>query len=316
MQSIPELKTKLPGVGTTIFTVMSQLALDHDAVNLSQGFPDFDGPAELLDGVSHYLHHGRNQYAPMAGVPSLREALAKKVQSLYGPDVDPDTEITITSGATEALFCALSVVVRPGDEVIVFDPAYDSYDPAVTLNGGRTIHLPLTAPDFRIDWNRVGDRISGLCLANVPNIVDEHSSLYFPPGTSVERRNVYRGACDWFCGFDVIPFFCRHRIAKAFLSIQKLKVKVFLCTMIESCTLFAAYSKKSKSNFSLKLLRRRKVSCHCKRSPFVCPSHRRSERSERVSPRTPSTPRARPTQLQPGRPSMPAGRGWWTLTAS
>ena len=173
MQSIPELKTKLPGVGTTIFTVMSQLALDHDAVNLSQGFPDFDGPAELLDGVSHYLHHGRNQYAPMAGVPSLREALAKKVQSLYGPDVDPDTEITITSGATEALFCALSVVVRPGDEVIVFDPAYDSYDPAVTLNGGRTIHLPLTAPDFRIDWNRVeaslGERTRAIVLNSPHN---------------------------------------------------------------------------------------------------------------------------------------------------
>jgi methionine aminotransferase len=109
----------------------------------------------------------------MAGVPSLREALAKKVQSLYGPDVDPDTEITITSGATEALFCALSVVVRPGDEVIVFDPAYDSYDPAVTLNGGRTIHLPLTAPDFRIDWNRVeaslGERTRAIVLNSPHN---------------------------------------------------------------------------------------------------------------------------------------------------
>ena len=173
MQSIPELRTKLPGVGTTIFTVMSQLALDHDAVNLSQGFPDFDGPAELLDGVSHYLHHGHNQYAPMAGVPSLRDALAKKVQSLYGRDVDPDTEITITSGATEALFCVLSAVVQPGDEVIVFDPAYDSYDPAVTLNGGRTIHLPLTAPDFRIDWNRVeaslGERTRAIVLNSPHN---------------------------------------------------------------------------------------------------------------------------------------------------
>ena len=173
MPTNPELTTKLPGVGTTIFTVMSKLALDHDAVNLSQGFPDFDGPGELLDGVSHYMHNGHNQYAPMSGVPSLREALANKVQTLYGCDVDPDTEVTITSGATEALFCALSVVVRPGDEVIVFDPAYDSYDPAVTLNGGITIHLPLAAPDFRIDWNRVeatlGERTRAIVLNSPHN---------------------------------------------------------------------------------------------------------------------------------------------------
>ena len=181
---MPELQTKLPGVGTTIFTVMSQLALDHDAVNLSQGFPDFDGPRELLDGVSHYLHHGHNQYAPMAGVPSLRQALASKVRNLYGAQVDPDTEITITSGATEALFCAVSAVVSPGDEVIVFDPAYDSYDPAVTLNGGKTIHLPLMAPDFRIDWDRVEDALGERTRAIILN------SPHNPTGSVLHESDI------------------------------------------------------------------------------------------------------------------------------
>jgi methionine aminotransferase len=179
-----ELETKLPGVGTTIFTVMSQLALDHDAVNLSQGFPDFDGPPELLDRVSHYLHGGHNQYAPMAGVPGLREALARKVRDLYGAKADPDTEITVTSGATEALFCAISAVISSGDEAIVFDPAYDSYDPAITLNGGRAVHLPLGAPNFRIDWDRVEDALCDKTRAIILN------SPHNPTGSVLDRRDI------------------------------------------------------------------------------------------------------------------------------
>ena len=120
-------QSKLPHVGTTIFTQMSALATQEQALNLSQGFPDFDAPKPLLDGVQQYLNSGFNQYAPMQGVASLREAVAAKVKNLYGADLNADTEITITSGATEALFCAISAVVRPGDEVILFDPAYDSY---------------------------------------------------------------------------------------------------------------------------------------------------------------------------------------------
>ncbi|RTE66237.1 pyridoxal phosphate-dependent aminotransferase [Amphritea opalescens] len=147
--------TKLPKVGTTIFTEMSQLAAEHNAINLSQGFPDFDGPLALLDRVTYYLEHGHNQYAPMAGVPSLRNAIALKVEQLYGCQVSPDTEVTVTSGATEALFAAIGAVVRPGDEVIVFDPAYDSYEPAIELNGGRAVHLALQAPTFAIDWQAV-----------------------------------------------------------------------------------------------------------------------------------------------------------------
>ena len=129
------LESKLPGVGTTIFTVMSRLAEDCGAINLSQGFPDFQPPGELLELVSHHLKAGRNQYPPMIGVASPRGQIAGKLAGLYGVQTDPDTEITVTSGATEALFCAIHAIVRAGDEVIVFDPAYDSYDPAIRLAG-------------------------------------------------------------------------------------------------------------------------------------------------------------------------------------
>lgn len=168
----PTPQSKLPGVGTTIFTVMSELARQEGALNLSQGFPDFDGPRYLLERVQHYLTHGHNQYAPMMGVPALREAIAGKVAELYGCSVDPDTEVTVTSGATEALFCAIAAVVRPGDEVIVFDPAYDSYEPAVTLQGGVTRHVPMHPPAYRPDWNRVADAINErtrLIIVNTPH---------------------------------------------------------------------------------------------------------------------------------------------------
>ena len=151
---MPELESKLPGVGTTIFTVMSRLAEECDAINLSQGFPDYQPPVELLERVTHHLHAGHNQYPHMAGVPALREQIAIKAERLYDVTPDPESEITVTSGATEALFCAIHAVVRPGDEVIVFDPAYDSYDPAITLAGAKTRHLPMTLPDFGIDWDR------------------------------------------------------------------------------------------------------------------------------------------------------------------
>lgn len=166
------LESKLPDVGTTIFTTMSKLAADEGAINLSQGYPDFDGPRALLERVSHYLTNGYNQYPPMAGIEPLRQAIAAKVLSLYGAAVDPETEVTVTSGATEALFCAMQAVVRPGDEVIVFDPVYDSYAPGVTLAGGTCRHIPMAAPHFRVDWNRVADAISAktrLIMVNTPH---------------------------------------------------------------------------------------------------------------------------------------------------
>lgn len=152
--------SKLPKVGTTIFTVMSQLANEAGAINLSQGFPDFDGPEFLRERVAHYILNGANQYAPMTGVPALREAIAGKTQSLYGRTVCADSEITVTSGATEALFAAIAAVVRQGDEVIVFDPAYDSYEPAIELNGGRAVHLPLPPPAFNIDFEQLKGAIT------------------------------------------------------------------------------------------------------------------------------------------------------------
>ena len=154
------LISKLPHVGTTIFTVMSALAAEHQAINLSQGFPDYDGPPALKARVKHYLDHGFNQYPPMAGVLALREAIAAKVQRCYGASVSPETEVTVTPGATEAIYCAVTAICRAGDEVIMFDPAYDSYEPAVILAGARPIRLPLAPPQYRIDWQRVADAIT------------------------------------------------------------------------------------------------------------------------------------------------------------
>ncbi|WP_312520680.1 pyridoxal phosphate-dependent aminotransferase [Stutzerimonas nitrititolerans] len=154
------LISKLPNVGTTIFTTMSQLAAEVGAINLSQGFPDFDGPQALREAVTRAVMDGCNQYAPMAGLPALREQVAVKVRSLYGREVSADSEITITPGATQAIFCAIHAVVRAGDEVIVFDPCYDSYEPAVELAGGVCIHQSLSLPDFSIDWQRLADAIT------------------------------------------------------------------------------------------------------------------------------------------------------------
>ncbi|MCK9538627.1 pyridoxal phosphate-dependent aminotransferase [Dokdonella sp.] len=155
-----QVETKLPKVGTTIFTVMSQLAAEHGAVNLGQGFPDFDGPQALRDALTRAMNAGHNQYAPMTGIAALRSAIANKTARMYGHRPDVDQEITVTSGATEALFAAIAAVVRPGDEVIVLDPCYDSYDPAIALSGGRAVHVPLDARDFSPDWQRIRDAIT------------------------------------------------------------------------------------------------------------------------------------------------------------
>jgi len=171
-EAAPRLDSKLPDVGTTIFTVMSQMALDHGAINLSQGFPDYDGPPALIERLQHYATHGYNQYAPLAGVPALRVAIADKVRRCYGVAVDADTEVTVTPGATEAIYCAITAVVRPGDEVILFDPVYDCYDPAVRLCGGVPVHLALSAPHYRIDWDAVARAITPrtrLVMINSPH---------------------------------------------------------------------------------------------------------------------------------------------------
>jgi methionine aminotransferase len=155
MDTLVPLASRLPGVGASIFSVMTRLANEHGAINLSQGFPDFDCAPELVALVRECFGRGQNQYAPMAGVPALRQALARTIEAQYGARYDPDTEITVTAGATEALFSALITLVHPGDEVVIVEPCYDSYVPAVQLAGGTPVFVTLRYPDYAIDWDEV-----------------------------------------------------------------------------------------------------------------------------------------------------------------
>ncbi len=165
----PSVTSRLPQVGTTIFTVMSALAQEHGAVNLGQGFPDFDCDPRLLDAVERAMRSGLNQYPPMAGVPVLREAVAAKIESLYGRRYDAASEITITAGATQAIITAILAIVHPGDEVIVLDPCYDSYEPNIELAGGRAVHVPLTPGSFRPDFARIAAALSPKTRAIIVN---------------------------------------------------------------------------------------------------------------------------------------------------
>jgi methionine transaminase len=163
--------SRLPDIGTSIFSVMSKMAIEHDAINLSQGFPDFSIDENLISLVHHYMLQGNNQYAPMPGVPALRQAIAEIIFNSYNRQVDPETEITITAGGTQAIYSIVSAFVNPGDEVILFDPAYDSYDPAIRLNGGVPVQINLRYPDFAIDWDQVRSRISArtkMIMINTP----------------------------------------------------------------------------------------------------------------------------------------------------
>ena len=167
---IPE--SKLPALGTTIFTQMSLLAQQHKAINLSQGFPDFDGPEYLQQRLAYHVSQGANQYAPMTGVQPLREAIAEKTAALYGYLPDANSEVTVMAGATEALYAAITALVRPGDEVICFDPSYDSYAPAVALSGGVMKRITLQPPHFRVDWQAFATQISPrtrLVIVNTPH---------------------------------------------------------------------------------------------------------------------------------------------------
>lgn len=167
-----QIQSKLPDVGVTIFTIMSKLANDHNAINLSQGFPDFDVHPDLMALVNKFMRSGHNQYAPMQGVRALREQIAEKVLDLYHAGYDPDSEITVTSGATEALFAAISAVVKQGDEVIILEPAFDSYVPVIKLNGGIPVYVEYKFPDYRIDWNDVRKVLSSetrLIILNSPH---------------------------------------------------------------------------------------------------------------------------------------------------
>lgn len=190
------IQSKLPHTGTTIFTRMTQLAAQTGALNLSQGFPDFDGPDALREAVGRHVMAGHNQYAPMTGLPALREQVAAKVAALYGRTLDAETEITITPGATQAIFCAIQALIRPGDEAIIFDPCYDSYAPAIELAGGRCLHQQLRLPDFAIDWQRLADALSPRTRLIVIN------SPHNPSGALLEAADLDRLA-ELMSGRDI-----------------------------------------------------------------------------------------------------------------
>jgi methionine aminotransferase len=186
--SLP-LRSRLPQVGTTIFTVMSALAAKHGAVNLGQGFPDFDCDPTLVDAVVAAMREGLNQYPPMAGVPALREAVARKVQTLYGRGYDPDAEVTITAGATQAILTAVLCCVHPGDEVIVLEPAYDSYGPNIELAGGRIVRVPLVPGSFRPDFAAIAAAITPRTRAMLVNTPHNPSATVW---SAAEMRQLAR----------------------------------------------------------------------------------------------------------------------------
>ncbi|MBW7925254.1 MAG: pyridoxal phosphate-dependent aminotransferase [Burkholderiaceae bacterium] len=192
----PRFATKLPKVGTTIFTVMSSLAVEHDAVNLGQGFPDFDCDPALVDAVADAMRAGHNQYPPMAGVAALREHIAGKVEAVHGHRYDPRDEITVTAGATQAIFTAVLAVVRPGDEVVVIEPVYDSYVPSIELAGGTAVAVPMRA-DFRVDWPAV----RAACTARTRAILV--NSPHNPTGTILRAADL-RELASIACAHDLI----------------------------------------------------------------------------------------------------------------
>lgn len=187
------INSKLPNVGTTIFTVMSKLATDNNAINLSQGFPDFNCNEELVGLVNKYMLKGYNQYAPMAGLMSLREIIAEKTEDIYSAKYDPETEITITAGGTQAIFTAISAMIREGDEVIIFEPAYDCYKPAIELNGGKTIYLQLKAPLYSIDWEEVKKVINYRTKMIIINTPHNPTGSIMTAGDMAKLEKITRG---------------------------------------------------------------------------------------------------------------------------
>ncbi len=180
----PNINSKLPNIGTTIFTVMSALATEHNAINLGQGFPDYPMSEELIAKVNEAMRRGNNQYAPMPGLFALRESIAEKVQVLYNTTIAADTEITITPGGTYAIYTALTTILNAGDEVIIFEPAYDSYIPNIEINGAKAVPLPLTYPDYKIDWELVRSAINTKTKAILIN------SPHNPTGSVLDKNDI------------------------------------------------------------------------------------------------------------------------------
>lgn len=188
-----QLQSKLPNVGTTIFTVMSGLATQHNAINLGQGFPDFQMSEELIALVNEAMKSGYNQYSPMPGWLPLREAIAEKANYLYGANINPDTEITITPGGTYAIYSAFTAILQPGDEVIVFEPAYDSYIPNIEVNGAKAVTISLVYPDYHIDWNAVRNAITQKTKAIIINSPQNPTGSVINENDIAELRKIVEG---------------------------------------------------------------------------------------------------------------------------
>lgn len=191
--SSPAIQSKLPNVGTTIFTVMSGLANQHNAINLGQGFPDYQMNEDLLNKVSEVMQKGWNQYVPMQGYMPLRESIAEKVGYLYETKINPDTQITITPGATYAVYTALTTILQPGDEVIIFEPGYDSYIPNVEINGAIPILIDLKFPEYKIDWNEVRKKISKKTKAILLNSPHNPTGAVLSASDMEELRDIVNG---------------------------------------------------------------------------------------------------------------------------
>lgn len=189
----PPIASRLPQVGTTIFSVMSALALEHGAVNLGQGFPDFDCDPALVEAVAAAMREGLNQYPPMPGVPVLREAIAAKILAVYGQAYDPGSEITVTAGATQAIITVILAIVHPGDEVIVLDPCYDSYEPSIVLAGGQAVHVPLTPGTFEPDFARIGAAITPRTRAILINSPHNPSATVWSEAHMRQLAELLRG---------------------------------------------------------------------------------------------------------------------------
>ena len=185
--------SKLPNVGTTIFSVMSALANQHNAINLSQGFPNFKSDQILIDLVTKAMNSGFNQYAPMAGNMELRVAIANKFERLYNTSYNPDSEITVTAGATQAIYTIISAFIRPADEVIIFRPAYDCYEPAIELNGGKTISIQLEAPNYSVDWNLVKQKINSKTKMIIINTPQNPSGTIFSKYDMLKLQELLKG---------------------------------------------------------------------------------------------------------------------------
>lgn len=188
-----QYQSKLPNLGTTIFTVMSALAAKHNAINLSQGFPDFESDPKLIDLVTQAMKSGYNQYAPMAGVLELREQIAKKIDLLYQSTYHPETEITITAGATQAISCIISAFVKSHDEVIIFRPAYDCYEPFIELNGGKTIAVQLEAPNYKVNWETVKQHINPHTKMIIVNTPQNPSGRVFSKNDMLQLQELTKG---------------------------------------------------------------------------------------------------------------------------